>query len=134
MIYDRFEMRRANLRDVVLTTAITILAVGVASARAEQLDTKRITTTPQPQPRLIIRTEELFPPTAPTRLGMFTLVPPQTKGEVVRVSIPVGELMSRAARGISDANHRRAERKADERVREDLAQFLASRPKETTEH
>ena len=133
MIYYRFELKRATLRHAVLTTAITILAAGVASARGEQLDTKRIATTTQPQP-LIIRTEELFPLTPPTRLGMFTLVPPQTKGEVIRVSIPAGEFVSRAARGISDANHRRAERKADERVREDLAQFLASRPKETPYH
>jgi hypothetical protein len=54
------------------------------------------------------------------------VVPPQTNGEVIRVGIPVGELVSRAARSISDANHRRAERKADERVRKDLERFLAA--------
>ena len=57
---------------------------------------------------------------------MFTLVPPNTNGELIRISIPVGELVSRAARAISDANHRRAERKADERVRKDLEQFIAA--------
>jgi hypothetical protein len=57
---------------------------------------------------------------------MFTLVRPEANGEVIRVAIPVGELVSRAARAISDANHRRAERRADERVRKEFAQFLAS--------
>jgi hypothetical protein len=75
---------------------------------------------------LIIRAEELFPLTPPNRLGMFALVRPETNGEVIRVAIPVGELVSRAARAVSDANHRRAERKADERVRQDLERFIAA--------
>lgn len=129
MIYYRCDMPQANLG--VFTAAVATLAFGFVATRAEQIDTKRLNTTLPPQPKLIIRTEDLFPPTSPTRLGMFTLVPPDTKGEVVRVSVPIGELVSRAARAISDANHRRAERKADERVRKDLAQFFASRSKET---
>jgi hypothetical protein len=56
---------------------------------------------------------------------MVTLVPPEMNGEVVRVSVPIGELVSKATGAISDANHRRAERKADERVRKDLEQFIA---------
>jgi len=125
-VYYRLAMQRANLRNVVVTTAIATLALGVVSTRAEQVDLKRLNTTPQTQPRLIIRTEDLFPLTPPTRLGMFTMVPPETNGEVVRVSVPIGELVSRAARAISDANHRRAERKADERVRKDLEQFITA--------
>jgi hypothetical protein len=60
---------------------------------------------------------------------MFRLVQPETNGEVVRVSIPVGELVSKAARAVSDANHHRAERKADERVRKDVERFLAASAK-----
>ena len=61
-----------------------------------------------------------------TGLGMLTLAPPQTSGEVVRVSIPIGELVSRGARTMSDANRRHAERNADERVRKDLERFVAA--------
>ena len=35
-------------------------------------------------------------------------------------------MLSKTAHAISDANHRRAERQADERVRKDLEQFLAA--------
>jgi hypothetical protein len=42
------------------------------------------------------------------------------------VSVPVGELVSKAIRAISKAHHRRAERQADERVRIDLERFLAA--------
>ena len=82
-------------------------------------------TSPAP-PKLVIRREDLFPLTRPARLGRLTLVPPQTSGEVVRVSIPIGELVSRGARTISAANRRHAERKADERVRKDLERFVAA--------
>jgi hypothetical protein len=106
---------------------LLVIGIGVGSARAEQAEPpKRINSAFQTPPKLIIRPEELFPLTPPTRLGMLTFVPPENSGEVVRVSVPVGELVSKAARAISDANHRRGERKADERVRKDLEQFIAA--------
>jgi len=111
---------------IAATVLLVLVGLGVSSARAEQSEPKQIKAAAQTSPKLIIRAEDLFPPTRPTRLGMFALVPPETTGEVVRVSIPVGELVSRAARAVSDATHRRAERKADERVRKDLDRFLAS--------
>jgi len=72
---------------------------------------------------LIIRSENLFPLTLPARFGMFALAPPEANGEVIRVSIPIGELASRAARAISDARHRRAERKVDKRIARELLQL-----------
>jgi hypothetical protein len=96
------------------------------SAHAQKVDPQRVAIPSPSKPKLVIRAEELFPLTPPTRIGMFTLVRPEANGEVVRMAIPDGELVSRAARAISDANHRRAERKANDRVRKDLAQFLAS--------
>lgn len=77
---------------------------------------------PPPQ-KLIIRSENLFPLTLPARFGMFALAPPEANGEVIRVSIPIGELASRAARAISDARHRRAERKVDKRIARELLQL-----------
>jgi hypothetical protein len=122
------EVHRTNLSLLFVAAAIAVLVIGSVSAHAEQADPQRLKTTspPAPQPRLIIRADELFPVISRPRLGVLTLVPPQMDGEVIRVGIPVGELISRAARSISDANHRRAERRADERVRQDLEQFLAA--------
>jgi len=116
-----------NATAATVLLVLVVALIGVGSARAEQAEpSKRINAAFQTQSTLIIRPEELFPLTPPTRLGMLTLVPPKNNGEVLRVSVPVGELVSRAARAISDANHRRAERKADERVRKDLEQFIAA--------
>ena len=120
------QSRPVKLKGTVIVAAVVVASLGVAigSATAEQTDPKRTIAPPQSQPKLIIRADELFPLT-PSRMGMFTFVPPETDGEFIRVGIPVGELVSRAARAVSNANHRRAERKADERVRKDVAQFLA---------
>ena len=64
----------------------------------------------------------------PTRLGVLTLIPPDTDGEMVRVAIPVGELTMRAVRAVTNARHRRAERAAERSVREDLRAFQAKQP------
>jgi hypothetical protein len=56
------------------------------------------------------------PDPAPHRLGPLTVVPPGTPGELVRVSVPIGDLTMRAARAFSDMQRRRAERRASEEV------------------
>jgi hypothetical protein len=61
-----------------------------------------------------------------TRIGMLTLVPPDTNGEIVKVVVPIGELVSRAATGVSSARRRRAERSAREQVTRELREFRAS--------
>jgi hypothetical protein len=107
-------------------TVISLIALlGTVSANAEQADSRAILPKPvlPPPQKLIIRAEDLFPLTPPKRLGMFTLVPPETNGEVIRVAIPVGDLASRAARAISDTRRRRTERKVDERIARELRQL-----------
>ena len=105
-----------------------IVVLGAASANAEQSDarTKPLNGAVPTQPKLIIRAEGLFPLAPPKRFGMFTLVPPESNREVIRVAIPIGELASRAARAISDARHRHAERKVDERIARELQQFTSA--------
>jgi hypothetical protein len=56
----------------------------------------------------------------PTKLGMFALLQPQAPGEVVRVFVPIGEIVTRATRAIGDARRRRAERESREKVLRDL--------------
>src|SRR5436190_23703091 len=98
------------MRTAIAGMILTLLTVVVSAEQADSRPKPLSVTLPRQQ-KLIIRTEDLFPLTKPTRLGVFTLVPPQTNGEVIRLSIPVGEITMRAAHAISDAHHRRAERK-----------------------
>jgi hypothetical protein len=110
-----------------LMASVIALTARSAGASEQQASTAKAPAAGlQTQAKLVINAEDLFPLTRPTRLGLFTVVPPRMTGEVVRVSVPVGELVSKAVRAISDANHRRAERQADQRVRNDLARFLAA--------
>jgi hypothetical protein len=44
---------------------------------------------------------------------------------MVRVSLPVGDLVTRAVRGVSAAKHRRAERKAREEVQRVMLEIEA---------
>jgi hypothetical protein len=63
------------------------------------------------------------------KLGVLTLVPPTTRGEIVRVRVPIGELVSRAGHAISKARRNRAERAARDEVTRSLAEFLSKQPR-----
>lgn len=81
----------------------------------------------QQQPMLTTPLQPWTAP-APRRLGMLTLLPPQRDGQLIRVAVPVGDLVVRAGHAISRAQHRRAERKAGERVQRALRNFQAQLP------
>ena len=57
------------------------------------------------------------------QFGVFTLVPPANPGEIVRLSLPIGELTSRAARGLVRANQSRREAAARLEVQRALTAF-----------
>ena len=59
----------------------------------------------------------------PKTLGIFTLVPPTRPGEIIRVSVPIGELVSRAFKGAAAANRRRQEAAARRKVEAALEWF-----------
>ena len=59
------------------------------------------------------------------RLGPLTFAPPETRGEFVRVRVPVGALAGRLTHSISAARHRRAERAA----RVEVARVAVELPK-----
>lgn len=58
------------------------------------------------------------------KFGPFTLETPQLRGEMIRVSLPVGEYASRVARGLSVANRRRQEAAARRRIEAELKTFI----------
>jgi hypothetical protein len=57
------------------------------------------------------------------KVGPFTLGTPQ-QGEIIQLSLPIGEYVSRLAHGIAAANHRGKEASARRRVEADLKAFL----------
>jgi hypothetical protein len=74
----------------------------------------------------------VLPPESPTprKLGALNLAAPDfQRGEVIKISLPVGDLAMQLSRKIAAAQRERADRKAAERVQRDLDRFLASQPK-----
>jgi hypothetical protein len=76
----------------------------------------------------------ILPDPAIRRFGVVTLLPPDTSGQFVRASVPVGDLAMRAARAVAIAQHRRAEKVAREEVRQTLQRsWLANRSSQLAE-
>lgn len=63
----------------------------------------------------------------PLTLGPFRLVAPEGRGEMIRITVPIGEVVTRAARAWS-ASHRR--RQADAARRAVVAELEAFRTRE----
>jgi hypothetical protein len=59
------------------------------------------------------------------QLGFVTLETPDTRGEFIKLSLPVGEFATGLVRKISKARYQRRERKARETVQRDLREFNA---------
>src|SRR5262249_5862325 len=110
---------------VVMTLSVPASGEGQQSTPPVSLESIIAALQQSSQPTLLIRSVNLAVDTPPTRLGIVTLVPPDTRSEVINISIPVGELITRAAQAVSDARHRHAERKAGERVMRRLQDFKA---------
>src|SRR5258705_5056180 len=123
------------MRIIVGAVAGALLLVLVPSVRAQQPDSltsldrvRLLLERAQQQPTLITPLLEPWATPAPRRLGVLTLLPPQKDGQLISVAVPIGDLASRAARAVSSARHRRAERKAGERVQRALWEFQAQPP------
>jgi hypothetical protein len=108
-----------------LAAAVLVSSVCSATVLAQERDRslERIALALQ-QPAPIVW--GVAPPVAspsPKKLGIFTLVPPVSRGELVRVSIPIGELVTRAFKSVAAANRRRREAAARREVEEALKWF-----------
>jgi hypothetical protein len=83
------------------------------------------------QPGPLIRGGKDVESPMPKTLGIFTLVPPTGRGEMIRVSVPIGALVSRAFKGVAAANQRRHEADARRTVEAALAEFEARQQSRT---
>jgi hypothetical protein len=80
------------------------------------------------QPLPIVRGVEPVDNAVPKTLGVLTLVPPTAPGEIVRISVPIGELVSRAFKGAAATNRRRQEAAARRKVEAALEWFKEQQP------
>ena len=116
-------MRRLAIAIVVMSSSPLVL-------RAQELSLDKISLALQ-QPAPIFGTTPVptDPPRVLRKLGPLTLVQPEMmRGEFVRVSLPVGELISRAVDRIRTAALRREEAAARREVDAALKAFLDAQP------
>jgi hypothetical protein len=66
------------------------------------------------------------PTPPPKRWGIFTLEPPESHGEVVRLSVPIGALIMRPVRAAGRVQRRRAEASARREVAQAIEDFNAA--------
>jgi hypothetical protein len=99
--------------------------LGTAAAAAQQVSTaESLRTAIQQSSQPTVFTPAVPGWFAPRRdLGVLTLVQPTTRGEMIRVVVPIGDLVSRASRSVSRVSGSRAERRARERVARELREF-----------
>lgn len=98
-----------------LLVALTCSAALAAQERDRSLD--RIGLALQQPPEIVVGVVES---PLPKTFGVFTLVPPTGPGEVLRMSVPIGEFVTRAFRSVAAANHRRQESAARRKVQAEL--------------
>ena len=118
----------------IAAVGCAIVALSVASVGAQQSDSfvsiesLRLALQKAQRPSLSLSPVAPSVPAKITRVGILTLAPPDTNGEIVKVVVPAGELTMGFVRTISSAQHRRAERKAHEVVQHVLEDFHTQRP------
>lgn len=110
-----------------LAACVLVVAFGSGAVLAQERDRsiERLAIALQQDPVLGLRGAVPDESTTPRTFGIFTLVEPELRGEIVRVSVPVGDLTMRAIRGVAAARHRREEAAARRRVDAELERFLA---------
>lgn len=80
------------------------------------------------QPPSVLRGIDPVESAVPKTFGIFTLVPPTGRGEMIRVAMPIGELVSRAFKRAAAANRRRQEAAARSQVEAALEWFKEQQP------
>lgn len=80
------------------------------------------------QPPSVLRGLDPVESAAPTTFGIFALVPPTGRGEMIRVTIPIGALVSQAFKAAAAGRRRRQEAAARREVEAALQLFKEQQP------
>ena len=102
-------------------TVVKAQEASVSPSSSASLERVRVALQQQPSPLIV---GPLIPlPPDERRFGILTFLPPDTRGEFVRVRVPIGALVSGVTHSIATTQHRRAERAAREDVAKALEEF-----------
>ena len=96
------------MRGVAGSLVVSLLCAASVGAQERDRALERISLALQ-QPLPAVRGIDAVDSVAPKKFGIFTLVPAQGPGEIVRISVPIGELVSRAFKSVAAAARRRQE-------------------------
>jgi hypothetical protein len=114
---------RAHAGGLLLAVVCSIPLLGQERDRAlERIDLRL------QQPPSVLRGIDPVESAVPKTFGIFTLVPPTGRGEMIRVAMPIGELVSRAFKRAAAANRRRQEAAARSQVEAALEWFKEQQP------
>jgi hypothetical protein len=106
--------------------AISLACAAPLAAQERDRSLERIGLALQQPPQIVrdgIPVESNFP----KKLGFVTLVQPTKRGEMIRISIPIGEFIVRAVTGVAAANHRRQQAAAHRKVEAEIKAFMAQK-------
>jgi hypothetical protein len=115
------------MRRLAAGVLVSLVCWGPLVAQERVRSLERISLALQ-EPVPIVRGNGQVEGALPKTFGIFTLVPPTERGEIVRVSVPIGELVSRAFKGVAAANQRRREAAARREVEAALKWFDERQP------
>jgi hypothetical protein len=113
---------RAVAGGLLLAVSCSVPLLGQERDRALQRIELRLQ-----QPPSVLRGLAPVERAAPMTFLIFTLVPPVGRGEIIRVTIPIGELASRAFKAASAARRRRQEAAGRREVEAALHRFKPDR-------
>ena len=113
-----------NLRATSLVLLVALVLPGPALAQADERSVQRVRTALQTESLVGAAAHRWIDP-PPRTLGILTFLTPTEPGEIVRVRVPIGELVAGAAHRMSAATRRRQEAAARREVEAALAAFKA---------
>lgn len=125
---------RRRMRAVWATVlGCSVGAVGLAASAQDQPSGL-----PTSTERIRVELQRLLPPLTsvnpempgpqPRQLGIFTVMPPDTNGEIAQVRVPIGDLVTRAAHVVGGARRRYAKPQARREVMRAMRE-LEDRPR-----
>lgn len=112
---------------LVLVYWVGLAEPPVSAAQPDDRATQRVRAALEAESRIGSATLRWTDP-APKTFGPLTLLPPTGRGEIVRVRVPIGELVVEVAHTISAATQRRRQAAAKREVEAALAAFVAGKP------
>jgi hypothetical protein len=103
----------------LLAVAVTLTSAITVSAQEQDRSLERMAIALQ-QPSSVVIGPPTGPDDSPKALGPLTLVQPVLRGEMIRMSVPLGEYVSHASRAIATANRKRKEAAIRRRIEAEL--------------